>query len=65
LFVSLNGSQYATLAAAKAAGAPVIAYGNFINTVINFIIVALAIFLMIRQINKMRRDDKKAEPAKK
>ena len=55
LFVSLNGQSYPTLAAAKAAAAPVIAYGQFLNTVINFIIVAFCIFLVIRGINKMKR----------
>ncbi len=54
LFVSLNGQQYATLEAAKKAGAPVIAYGTFINTIIDFVIVALVIFVIISQINKMK-----------
>src|SRR2546425_11753165 len=44
LFVSLNGQSYASLAAAKAAAAPIIAYGQFINTVINFLIVAWVVF---------------------
>jgi large conductance mechanosensitive channel len=55
LFVDLSGKAPATLAAAKAAGNPVIAYGNFINVLINFIIIALAIFIVIRQINKLKR----------
>lgn len=54
-FVALNGQTYANLAAAKAAGAPVIAYGQFINTVINFVIVAFAIFLVIRQLNRFKK----------
>jgi large conductance mechanosensitive channel len=54
LFVSLNGQHYASLLAAKAAGAPVISYGMFINTIINFLIVAFVIFLMVRSINKYR-----------
>ncbi len=53
LFISLNGQEYATLEAAKKAGAPVLAYGSFINAVIDFIILAFVIFLMIRQINKL------------
>src|SRR5436309_13722349 len=55
LFVSLNGQSYPTLAAAKAAAAPVIAYGQFLNTVINFIIVAFVIFLVVRQASRMKR----------
>ena len=54
-FIALNGQTYANLAAAKAAGAPVIAYGQFINTVINFLIVAFAIFLVIRQLNRFKK----------
>lgn len=53
-FINLSGAGYDSLAAAKAAGAPVIAYGMFINTIIDFLIVAFAIFLVIRQVNKMR-----------
>ena len=54
-FISLNGTAYATLAAAKAAGAPTINYGMFINTIIDFVIVAFAIFLVVKQVNKMRQ----------
>jgi large conductance mechanosensitive channel len=64
LFVSLNGTPYATVAAAKAAGAPVLAYGNFINTLINFVIIALCIFVVIKQMNKMKRTEA-AKPAPK
>ncbi|WP_293686149.1 large conductance mechanosensitive channel protein MscL [uncultured Phascolarctobacterium sp.] len=53
LFISLNGKEYATLEAAKKAGAPVLAYGSFMNTVIDFLILAFIIFMMIRQINKL------------
>jgi large conductance mechanosensitive channel len=49
LFVSLTGQPYPTLAAAKAAGAPTLNYGVFINTIINFLIVALAMFMVVRQ----------------
>ena len=55
LFISLNGQSYPTLAAAKAAAAPVIAYGQFLNTVINFLIVAFVIFLAVRQASKLQR----------
>jgi large conductance mechanosensitive channel len=59
LFVDLSGQSYASLAAAKEAGAPVIAYGAWINTVIDFVIIAFVIFLVVKQINRL----KKAEPA--
>lgn len=55
LFISLNGQSYATLAAAQSAGAPTINYGNFINNIIDFLIVALVIFLLIRGINRLYR----------
>ncbi len=55
LFLVLRGGPYASLAAAKAAGAPTVNYGVFINTVIDFIIVAFVIFLLVRQINRMHR----------
>lgn len=62
LFISLSG-RYATLAEAQAAGAPTINYGLFINTVLNFFIVAAAVFFFIvRPINRMRRV-KEAVPA--
>ena len=48
LFLSLNGQSYPTLAAAKAAAAPVIAYGQFLNTVVNFLIVSMVIFAVVR-----------------
>ena len=55
LFINLSGQTYTSLAEAKTAGAPVIAYGAFINVVINFIIVAFAVFLLVKQVNRMRR----------
>ena len=60
LFISLSGQSYATLAAAKTAAAPVIAYGQFLNTVINFLIVAFVIFMTVRQASKLQ---KKPAPA--
>ena len=60
LFVNLGEGNYATLAAAKEAGAAVLAYGQFIQNVIDFIIIAFCIFLMIKAMNKMK---KKEEPA--
>jgi large conductance mechanosensitive channel len=55
-FVSLSGQTFPSLAAAKEAGAPTINYGVFLNTVIDFLIVAFAIFLIIRQLNKLKRE---------
>lgn len=52
LFVSLNGKTYASLAAAKAAGAPTLNYGIFLNTVLDFLIVAFVMFLLVRQVNR-------------
>lgn len=52
LFINLGGTHYDSLAAAKAAGAPTINYGLFINTILNFIIVAFAIFLLVRWVSR-------------
>jgi len=62
LFIDLSGQSHATLTEAKAAGDATINYGMFINTVIDFIIVAFVIFLMIRQINRLKREPA-AQPA--
>ena len=56
LFINLSGTPYNTLAEAQAAGAATINYGMFINTVLDFVIVAFVIFLLIRQINRMTRE---------
>lgn len=53
LFVALNGETYATLAIAKEKGAPVIAYGSFLNAVIEFLIVAACIFAVVKTINRL------------
>jgi large conductance mechanosensitive channel len=61
LFVNLSmDSTYATIAEAEAAGAPIIKYGIFINTVIDFVIVAFAIFLVIRALNRFKRKQEAA-----
>lgn len=52
LFISLSETQYPTIAAAKAAGAATLNYGLFLNTVVNFLIVAFAVFLLVRQVNR-------------
>lgn len=62
LFVSLTGKHYASLAEAKAAGAATINYGLFINTLIDFIIVALVLFLVIHLFSQLQRK-KEAPPA--
>jgi large conductance mechanosensitive channel len=62
-FINLSGGEYATLKAATDAGAATINVGVFINTVINFLIVAIAIFLMVKGINRMRRTQEEAPAA--
>ena len=61
LFVNLGEGDYSTLAAAKEAGCAVFAYGQFIQNIIDFLIIALCIFLMIKGMNKLSK--KKEEPA--
>jgi len=63
LFIDLSGKSYATLAEAKAAGAATIKYGLFLNTVVDFVIVAFVIFLLIQQINRMTRQPEAAPAA--
>jgi large conductance mechanosensitive channel len=62
LFVSLTGEHFDTLKAAKDAGAATINYGAFINTVIDFVIVAFVIFLVIKQINRLKREAPPSAP---
>jgi large conductance mechanosensitive channel len=52
-FISLSGQSFPTLAAAKAAGAPTLNYGAFLNSVIHFLIVAFAMFLLVQQVNRL------------
>ncbi len=61
-FVSLTGGSFPTLKAAKDAGAVTINYGLFINTIIDFVIVAFAIFLIIKQVNRLKRQAPSAQP---
>ncbi|MBT8422357.1 MAG: large-conductance mechanosensitive channel protein MscL [Gammaproteobacteria bacterium] len=63
LFINLGDGAYATLAAAEEAGAPIIKYGVFINTVLDFVIVAFAIFMAIRFMNNLKKEEEEA-PAK-
>src|SRR5260370_8588080 len=62
-FVTLKGGSYPTLEAAKTAGAVTINYGLFINAVIRFVIVAFAIFILVKQINRLKTEEPAAEPA--
>ncbi len=66
LFINLGSAGHATLALAEEAGAPVIKYGVFLDTIVNFLIVAFAIFMLIRGINsaKKKEQEKPAEPPK-
>ena len=61
MFVDLTKGGYASVAAAKEAGAPTLNYGLFINNIIDFLIVAFVIFLVVKAINKMQAASKKAE----
>ena len=63
LFLALNGVHYDTIADARKAGAPVIAVGVFINTVIEFLLVAFAVFILVRQINRLRNITASPPPA--
>jgi large conductance mechanosensitive channel len=65
LFVNISGKSYDTLAAAKAAGAATINYGLFLNAVIDFLIVAFFIFLLVRQVNRLKGPPPAAAPATK
>lgn len=60
LFINLSGTPYPSLAAAKAAGAPTINYGLFINSLIAFLVVMLALFIIVKGINRMRRQSEEA-----
>ena len=62
-FVTLKGGSFPTLEAAKTAGAVPINYGLFINAVIRFVIVAFAIFILVKQINRMRWEEAEAPTA--
>ncbi len=66
LFLNLSGTAYQSLAEAQKAGAPTLNYGNFIQTVIDFLIVAWAIFMLVKGMNALRKKEeaKPAEPPK-
>ena len=63
LFITLDGSHYDTLEAAEAAGAAVFKYGSFISNVINFIIMALVVFMIVKVLNNLRKKPEEAPAA--
>jgi large conductance mechanosensitive channel len=67
LFINLSGGSYASLNAAKEAGAATINYGMFINNIINFLIMAFVIFMLVRQVNKLQtpKEEKPSKPTTK
>ncbi|MCP5463472.1 MAG: large-conductance mechanosensitive channel protein MscL [Deltaproteobacteria bacterium] len=66
LFIALGQQQFQSIEAAKEAGVPVIAYGSFLQTVFDFILVAFAIFMVVKAMNNLKKkeQEKPAEPAK-
>jgi large conductance mechanosensitive channel len=62
LYLNLSGGSFVSLAEAEAAGAPLIKYGVFLNTVLDFVIVAFVIFLVVRQVNKLKRKEEAPPP---
>ncbi len=62
-FLALDGETYASIAAAEAASAPIIKYGSFIDATINFLIIAFAVFMIVKGLNSMKRKEEEA-PAK-
>ncbi|MGA7625549.1 MAG: large conductance mechanosensitive channel protein MscL [Candidatus Acidiferrales bacterium] len=65
LFINLSGKSYASLAEAKAAGAPTLNYGVFLNNIVDFLIVAFVVFLLVRMVNRWNRPKPAAAPATK
>jgi large conductance mechanosensitive channel len=63
LFINLSGTDYASLKAARDAGAPVLAYGSFITAVINFLIIAWVVFLLVKAVNRLKDATVKKEAA--
>lgn len=63
LFLSLSGQAYPSLAAAREAGAPVLAYGAFVQTVVDFLIVAAVVFLMVKALHRAKRKEAEAPAA--
>lgn len=63
LFLNLGEGEYATLKAAKEAGAPTINYGVFLTTLIDFLIIAFAVFLLVKAVNKLMEKKEEPKPA--
>ena len=63
LFISLSGGEYESLAAAQEAGAATLNYGVFVNTLLDFLIIAFAIFMVIKQMNRFQKKEEEAPPA--
>lgn len=61
LYINLSGQPWESLAAANAAGAPVIRYGLFLNQLVSFAVVAFAVFLLVKTVNRLRRKEEVAE----
>jgi large conductance mechanosensitive channel len=61
MFVDLSNKGFDNLTSARAAGAPVIAYGVFLNTIIEFLIIAFVVFLLVRQVSKMQKKEERKE----
>ncbi len=62
-FISLDGNSYASLKAAKEAGGAVITYGVFVNAVINFIIISFVVFMLVKGVNKIKKEQEEAPAA--
>lgn len=65
LFLNLSGTNYATLAEAQKASAPTINYGLFLNTIVNFLIIAFVMFMIVKQLNRFNKPAPAAAPATK
>jgi len=63
LYINLSGTDYASLADAKAAGAATVNYGLFLNAVLDFLIVSFAVFLLVKQVNRLKRQAEVPPPA--
>lgn len=62
-YITLSAKHYATMADAEKAGAPIIKYGAFINSIVDFLIIAIVIFAVVKVINRMKKPEPAAEPA--
>jgi len=65
LFINLSGTPQPSLAAAKAAGTPTVNYGVFLQTVLDFLIIAFVIFLLVKQVNRFKKEPPAGPPTTK